>query len=186
MNIFYIQSDPILAAQQMVNRHTVKMILESGQILSTTHRVIDGKKVQYIKTAKNGKKKVDIKLVLPDDREHILYKTAHVNHPSTIWARQSIENYNWLVQHTLALGEEFTYRYGKIHKTIQEVLPALMSPPNNLIKTEFTKMPCCMDDQYIISDDPIVNYRNYYANGKKDLHQWKNREKPEWIKDYEY
>jgi hypothetical protein len=44
-----------------------------------------------------------------------------------------------------------------------------------------TEMPCAMDKQYIISDDPVINYRNYYREGKKRMHSWTNRQPPEWI-----
>ena len=42
MNIFVLDNDPIVAAQSVCNKHVVKMILESGQMLSTAHRVLDG------------------------------------------------------------------------------------------------------------------------------------------------
>ena len=42
MNIFYLDRDPKIAAQMMCDKHVVKMILESAQILSTAHRVLDG------------------------------------------------------------------------------------------------------------------------------------------------
>ena len=42
MNIFYLDRDPVIAAQMMCDKHVVKMILESAQMLSTAHRVLDG------------------------------------------------------------------------------------------------------------------------------------------------
>ena len=42
MNIFYVDKDPMIAAQMMCDKHVVKMILESAQLLSTAHRVLDG------------------------------------------------------------------------------------------------------------------------------------------------
>ena len=75
MNIFYLDEDPILAAQMHCDKHVVKMILESAQLLSTAHRLLDGNK-------------------LADERG--LYKATHINHPSSIWVRKSSENYYWL------------------------------------------------------------------------------------------
>ena len=46
MNIFYISDNPVEAAEWMVDRHVVKMILESAQLLSTAHRLLDGKEMQ--------------------------------------------------------------------------------------------------------------------------------------------
>ena len=42
MNIFYLDTDPVLAAQMQCDKHVVKMILESAQMLCTAHRVLDG------------------------------------------------------------------------------------------------------------------------------------------------
>jgi hypothetical protein len=167
MNIFYIDKDPVQAAIWMVDRHVVKMILESAQLLSTAHRVLDGEKV--------GKQ-----YVLADARQEILYKATHVNHPSAIWARESIENYLWLVEHMYGLLDEYTYRYGKKHKC-NEIAFHLQSPPFNLKEYDMTPMPCAMDDEYKISTDPVENYRNYYIKGKASLHKWTKREAPVWI-----
>ena len=176
MNIFYIDKDPIQAAQWMVDKHVVKMILESAQLLSTAHRILDGN--EDVSIVNNRKKKT---WSLGDARETILYSATHVNHPSAIWCRTSIENYNWLVEHMFALMDEYTYRYDKKHKCSGELSYMLQSPPKKLEDYDWTTMPSCMDDKYIISDDPIVNYRNYYKVGKVDLHNWKKREAPSWI-----
>jgi hypothetical protein len=161
----------------MVDRHVVKMILESAQLLSTAHRVLDG--VAIIGGKLGGRKKTE--WVLDDARQDVLYKATHMNHPSAIWARKSVENYNWLVEHFFALGEEYTYRYGKTHKCFGELSFQLQSPPKNLTDYDMTLMPSAMAEEYKISEDPIVNYRNYYKNGKKNLHSWKLRQPPEWI-----
>ena len=39
MNIFVLDEDPIKAAEYHCNKHVVKMILESAQMLSTVHWV---------------------------------------------------------------------------------------------------------------------------------------------------
>lgn len=176
MNIFYISDNPVQAAQWMVDKHVVKMILESAQLLSTAHRLLDGEMlVSKSKTGRNVKR-----YTLPDARDAIIYQATHVNHPSAVWCRQSVENYNWLVDHFMALLEEYTYRYGKIHKCT-EIAYELSSPPYNLRDWEMTKMPSAMADEYKISEDPIVNYRNYYKFGKSSMHKWTNREPPNWI-----
>lgn len=177
MNIFYIDKDPAQAAEWMVDKHVVKMILESAQLLSTAHRIIDGREIE-------GKSPTGRKArywVLDDARESILYKATHINHPSAVWCRQSVENYNWLADHFFALMGEYTYRYNKQHKCFGELSYMLQSPPKNLEEYDMTLMPSAMDDVYKISDDPIVNYRNYYKVGKARMHSWKNRQPPEWI-----
>ena len=177
MNIFYVDHDPVQAAEWMVDKHVVKMILESAQLLSTAHRILDGCEVEgKSKTGRKAKR-----WILPDAREGIIYTATHINHPSAVWCRESIENYNWLVDHMYALMREYTHRYGKTHKCYGEISYMLQSPPKNLKDWDWTPMPSCMADEYIISDDPLTNYRNYYKIGKSSLHKWTNRQPPEWI-----
>jgi len=42
MNIFYLDHDVRKCAEMHNDKHTVKMILEYAQLLSTAHRVLDG------------------------------------------------------------------------------------------------------------------------------------------------
>jgi len=177
MNIFYIDEDPVIAAQQMVDRHVVKMIVESAQLLSTAHRVLDGRETVRINQETGRKNK---HWILEDSRETIMYKATHINHPSAIWCRQSIENYNWLADHFFGLCNEYTYRYGKKHKTY-DIGYYLQSPPLELKEWDWTEMPSAMAEEYKISNNPLTNYRNYYKVGKTKLHKWTNRNPPEWI-----
>jgi len=159
MNIFYLDSDPIVAAQFLANSHCVKMILETAQLLSTAHHVLDGE------NAPEG-----------------LYKSTHKNHPSAVWARSSDANYEWLYLHYLALLDEYTFRYGKHHKSgeLQDILAAL---PRNIVVAEFVQPPPAMDASYIVSDSSVLNYRNYYKYGKSHLHKYTKREIPFFLKD---
>jgi len=178
MNIFYLSTDPVQAAEWMVDKHVVKMILESAQLLSTAHRVLDGR----LYTGKTATGRNVKRYELPDGRDSVLYTATHVNHPSAIWARQSVENYGWLYEHFFALGREYTHRYGKTHKCFQgELSYMLASPPHNLRDYDMTPMPSAMDEQYVVGPDPVTNYRNYYKLGKARMHSWKNRQPPEWI-----
>lgn len=176
MNIFYISENPAQAAQWMVDKHVVKMILESSQLLSTAHRVIDG--VEHTIKSKTGKNKKC--WILDDGRESVIYKATHINHPSAIWCRASIQNYNWLVEHLFALLDEYTFRYEKRHKCT-DIYYLLQISPRGLKEYNMTPMPSCMDKKYVIGNDPVENYRNYYKHGKAALHFWKKRHKPEWI-----
>lgn len=180
MNIFYLDKDPRQCAEWMVDSHVVKMILETAQLLSTAHRVIDGLEIQ-LELEKDGKVRKKKVWVLDDDRNDIFYNATHINHPSGIWVRQSVENYNWLVDHLFALGDEYNYRYGKRHATFERLGYEIQSPPHGLRDWDWTQPPSAMADEYIISEDPIVNYRNYYKYGKTKLHKWKKREAPAWI-----
>ena len=177
VNIFYVDTDPNTAAQCLVDKHVVKMILESAQLLSTAHRVLDG--IEFEGKSKTGRKAR--RWLLPDSRDYTMYAATHINHPSAVWCRQSIENYNWLVDHMFALMREYTHRYDKTHKCYGELSYMLQSPPKNLKEWDWTPMPSCMVEEYIISEDPLTNYRNYYRIGKLSLHKWTNRQPPDWI-----
>jgi hypothetical protein len=177
VNIFYIDKDPVQAAQWMVDKHVVKMILESAQLLSTAHRLLDGREVEG--KSKTGRKAR--RWVLDDHRDPIIYQATHINHPSAVWCRQSVENYNWLVDHFFALMSEYTHRYGRKHKCFGDLSYMLASPPKNLEEWFWTPMPSAMADEYIVSDDSLTNYRNYYRLGKVRMHKWTNRQPPEWI-----
>lgn len=176
MNIFYVHPDPVIAAQSLVDKHVVKMILESAQLMSTAHRILDGQQVDA--KSKTGRKTK--RWILPDEREHTIYTATHVNHPSAVWCRASVENYLWLVEHFAGLLDEYTHRYKKRHKCFDLLMP-LQSPPHNLKEWDMTPMPSAMAPEYKISDDPCTNYRHYYKIGKASMHKWTNRQPPEWI-----
>lgn len=181
MNIFFLDEDPRKAAEYMVDKHVVKMIVETAQLLSTAHRVIDGLEVQ-LELEKDGRTRRKKVWVLDDYRNDLFYSATHINHPSAIWCRESVENYNWLVDHLFALGDEYTYRYNKKHATIEKLGYYIQSPPHDLREWDWTKPKCAMGEEFIISDNYVENYRNYYKHGKANLHKWKNREVPDWIK----
>lgn len=162
MNIFYVDTDPRKAAEALVDKHVVKMILETAQLLSTAHRVLDE---DHLEPA----------------RDEILYKATHKNHPCAKWVRESVENYNWAYDHLIALLQEYSIRYDKVHKVNGELSAILSSPPYNLREWDFTEPPTAMPDEYIVEGDPVQSYRNYYANAKKHLHAWKKRTPPPWI-----
>lgn len=168
MNIFYLSHDVDECAQYHVDKHVVKMILEYAQLLSTTHRVLDGKLI-------------DKKYIMEDSKVNEgIYKATHINHPSTIWVRQSKENYVWLYRLWMSLMQEYTYRYDKRH-ACERLKNFLKVVPKNIKDEEFTEPTPAMPDLYKIDGDSIASYRNYYSDAKRNLHSWKNRYTPEWI-----
>ena len=158
MNIFYLDRDPKIAAQMMCDKHVVKMILESAQMLSTGHRVLDGD--EY--ADKVG-----------------LYKMAHKNHPSTIWVRSSYQHYKWLYDHMVALMREYTYRYGKHHAT-ERLLTPLSEYPQAIPVGDFTNPPQCMPE-VCKGEDTVLAYQNYYIIEKSGFARWTKREIPAWF-----
>jgi hypothetical protein len=184
LNIFYLDHDPAKAAEMMVDKHVVKMILESAQLLSTAHRLLDGRQTveeRYVPGSIPPRYRKIKRWILDDARENVIYKATHMNHPSAVWTRASVENYLWLVEHFYALMNEYMHRYKKVHACNGQLAYMLQSPPHNLRDYDMTPMPSAMADEYKISDDPLTNYRNYYKIGKSSMHKWTNRQPPEWI-----
>lgn len=156
MNIFVLDKDPTIAAQYHNDKHVVKMILETAQLLCTAHHVLSS-----------------------DDKPDNLYKVTHKNHPSAVWVRESLANYIWLYNLFIELGKEYTFRYNKQHKTIQKLKDTLAIPPNNISFSGLTEFKLAMPNEFKLSDS-VESYRNYYRNGKTHLAEWKIRGKPFW------
>lgn len=154
MNIFVLDEDPVLSAQAQCDKHIVKMPLETAQMLCSHFE--------------------------PGEAP---YKRAHYNHPCTRWARESADNYIWLVEHGIALCKEYTYRYNKRHKS-QDVIDwcskhvVLESFPVKGI----TKFAQAMFDEYK-HESAVQAYRNYYRGAKKDLLVYTRRAPPVWVAD---
>ena len=158
MNIFYFYKSPTLSAQAQPDKMLVKMPLETAQMLCTAHRELDGN--EYAD-------------------EQGLYQRAYWNHPCTIWARESSANYWWLYSHFIALGSEYTYRYGKIHKSIRELWKPLFKIPDNITKGKLTPLAQAMPEEYK-DENPITAYRNYCINEKHYAKWERGRDKPSW------
>lgn len=178
MNIFALDQDPKVAAEMQVDRHVVKMILETAQLLCTAHRILDGKPFAgKTKTGRNVKR-----WEMPDAQDDMrLYSATHINHPSAVWCRQTSGNYEWLYRHFQALCLEYNHRYGKYHKCQGLLWDRLSVCPYNIPRGELQPFSVAMAEQYVVSKDPVVNYRNYYKKGKTHLHKWTNREVPLWM-----
>ena len=170
MNIFGIEYDngygtrvphAVNSAKSQCDKHIVKMPLESAQMLCTAHRILDG-----------------------DEGNEDLYKIAHPKHPSTLWTMESMGNYNWHYQHWVALCEEYTYRYGKVHMSEQKFRARLCVPPVNIPHGTVTEFKLAFKDypECIVEGDPIASYRNFYMTKQQRFKMtWKNRPTPNWF-----
>lgn len=186
MNIFVLDENPYHAAQMLCDKHAAgKMVVESAQMLSTAHRVLDGKLVIQNRNGRNMKH-YDLFEGNDDlEAEQMYYRATHINHPCNVWVRESDANYEWLWEHFYALCDEYTYRYGRTHKSSNLLYP-LRSKPINIPIGKLTPFalgmkstnPECMNE-----DDPVGSYRAFYQT-KQDKFKmvWTKRQKPEWFK----
>lgn len=153
MNIFILDKDPKLSAQYHCDKHVVKMILETAQLLCGAHWSVN---------------------------KEAPYKLSHRNHPCSIWVRECIENYIWLCDLGMELSKEYTYRYGKTHKSQQIIEWCITNIPNLRENGDITSFALAMPDEYKVSC-PVESYRNYYRGAKTSFANWKNRDVPQWF-----
>jgi hypothetical protein len=162
MNIFYLDEDPILAAQAQCDAHVVKMILESAQMLCTA---------AHVALQASGRESV----VVP-------YRSTHINHPSAVWVRQDALHAEWLVDHARALGEELTFRFGSVHASIA-VIDAIWPVLLDLMPFgTFKAPPLAMPDEFK-GRDPVASYRAYYRAKRDGGMKWRytKRPAPAWL-----
>ena len=155
MNIFALQTAPYYAAIDHHDKHVVKMILETAQMLCTNCHYLDIK--------------------MP-------YKPVMLNHPCTVWARETDSNFRWLIDLGIALCREYEHRYNKVHKSFAVIKQVMASPAAfKLPKGDLTKFAEAMPDQYKHPSDPVESYRQYYIQEKVQQSKWTKREVPSWI-----
>ena len=179
MNIFYLDKNPYKAACNLCDKHVIKMIVETAQMLSTAHRVLDG--FETHKPSKSGTRLA--KYWEHPTLDDILYKATHVNHPSNVWIRSGDKNYEWSYEHFLGLCQEYRRRYGKIHATKIKLGIPLANLPTN-IPYQSTDIPLAMPEEYKCSD-PIKAYRKYYQSKQTDMKMtWKETQAPGWFYEH--
>jgi len=184
MNIFILDTDPIVAAQWQCDKHVVKMIVESAQMLSTAHRILDGEQTR--RPSKSGKTMVKYWVHPNQELEDTLYKAVHVGHPCTVWTMESVSNYIWHYQHWKALCIEYRFRYGKTHSTETLLTDVLRDAPRNInYNKSLTPFALAMthEPQCIYEGDPVRSYQEYYHT-KQDRFKmkWTRRQIPDWFK----
>jgi hypothetical protein len=171
MNIFVLDRNPTNAAEMMCDKHVVKMIVESCQLLSTAHHVLDGQEV----TIDSGKRKYKTYICSQTN----ICKATMINHPCTIWTRRSRANYAWLWQHANSLCKEYTNRYVRQHSMEQMLQGSLNDIPKNIDKGGLTDFAQAMPDAYK-HEDVVAAYRAYYLGEKARFAKWRTGNIPNW------
>lgn len=154
MNIFYLDTDLQKCVEYHCDKHVVKMCIEYAQLLSSVHHSVGADCTS-------------------------MYKLTHKNHPCAVWARASQQNYEYLFSLAVMLGEEYTHRYGKFHKSMEVVDGA---GSITLPDLGFSDPPKCIPDDLKEMPDVVEAYRAYYKRDKAHFCKWTKREIPEWFK----
>ena len=154
MNIFVLHENPEVASQYHVDRHVVKMPLETAQMLCTA---------------------------IWQTGNEAPYKPTHKNHPCNLWLMQSLENFNWLTELGVQLCKEYTHRYGKTHKSEAVIRWCIDNKPN-LPEKPMTLPALAMPEEFKVDGDTVGSYRRYYCGSKSHLHKWTKRDIPQFIK----
>lgn len=158
MNIFVLDLDPAEAAKAHCDRHVVKMVTETCQLLSTALRAAG-------------------------DVSDVLYRPTHAKHPCTVWTAESQANARWLADLGDELIREYEFRYqpqGPKFERARKILRRAHWASTILPSRGMTPFAQAMPDD-CKSPDPVQAYRNYYKTHKTHLHSWRLRKTPSWI-----
>ncbi len=164
MNLFILDENPMVSAQYHVDRHVVKMPTETAQMVSFIYHdpeFWDAEIPPYM----------------------MGFSKTHYKHPCSIWMRESLENFMYASQLGMELYKEYQYRYNQPekHQRAREIFEFCLKNPPKLPKIGLTPFAQAMDEQFIRFSCPIQNYQEYYREGKKHLHSWKNRDIPPFL-----
>ena len=152
MNIFYLHEDTYQCAIAHCDKHVVKMILETAQLLCSAHWMTGGEAP---------------------------YKLTHKNHPCAVWAREALGHYRWLADLGVELCNEYTHRYGKVHKTTGIIMDLALNDPG-IPEGWLRDPPQCMPD-HCKHENTVEAYRNYYKLEKAEIAKWKHSDAPDWF-----
>lgn len=175
MNIFVTDADPVLAAQNLCDQHVKsKMQIEGAIMLAhaftqDTLNHPSTPRTQAGKPRKSGK--------------------GYAKHQCSIWARETKENFEWLVDHTLEMFNERMYRWPTSleHFTKTFIVWCKQNIHNTTItKTSLTPYAVAINAECNCRKLPDFNqmsvidqYRNYIIHDK-DFATWSNRPAPNW------
>lgn len=155
MNIFLVDTDPVVCAQALDDKRLNKMILETAQLLSGAYRCFE-----------EGSPYCDI--------PEALYKLTHKNHPCAVWTRANLHNYNWLLRYFQALYDEKMHRTDKPHLSYVKLWKYLCAYalPKEECELPTFNFNCSKQD----TGDIFQDYKQCL------IAKWDADEKPTWVK----
>lgn len=154
MNIFVLDKDPVVAAQMACDKHVVKMILESAQLLCSVY-----------------------------DPNTAPYRRTHYSHPCSIWVRMSRGNYEWLLQYAYALLNEYKFRYNpkRDHASLKVIDWCKLNAQRlRFPSSELTDFALVVPEE-VRTNNVVESYRSYYKKNKASFAKWTKRNTPTWF-----
>ena len=165
MQLFVLHRDIEQNVRWHTDAHVIKIILEGCQLLSTSRR-------------------------LQGSTNDLFYKPTYQRHPLVKWLYKPAHEV-WAASYVLALGREYTYRYGKVHKCIERFGTWLQSVVSGNREDsgckEVQHIKCFKDDKYKSAyekKDVVEAYQCYYSIRQHEWSRkptWKNRTRPCWL-----
>lgn len=155
MNIFVVSSDPVECAICLDDKRLIKMIVESAQMLSTA-------------VARYGVKAP--------------YRATHINHPCTLWSGDSKANYEWHIALLKSMGDEYTRRFSKDHKSIVDCFASLKEKASFIPEGKLTPFKNCsmFKDIEEVHEAYRVTLIEKWKRDKRPP-KWTNASKPTWF-----
>lgn len=160
MNIFYLDHDPVKAAQYLCDKHIPKMGVETVQMLVSA---LNRNNIEHSVLKKDGTP----------------HKGGYANHPCTRWAGHSFANFRWLLQHGIGIVIEHIDRFDRRPFTLEQLKVIATTEPFD--DNPFTTPALAMPEQYKTTD-PVLSYRRYYRLEKESIATYRLK-KPEWWND---
>jgi hypothetical protein len=155
MNLFLLHINARQSARYHCDKHVVKMVIETAQILCTVHWIYGG-------TAP--------------------YKATHRKHPMVLWAGESLANYKWTLDFGMELAKEYSHRYGRTHATEKTLLWLKDNEPAGIdLLAAKSQIPLCMPELYRLDTDPVLAHRMFYVYDKAKFCRWTKRAVPTWF-----
>ena len=189
MNIFRTNPDPVISADELCNIHLTKMICEYAQLMSCSHRALDGFGPLWLKHDGNDRKwwvhhtdSVDANGKAVKLLGYVLLAGVNMSHPALTWVCEGQDNYTWVYTAWLRMLDNFARVRGKPHeyerlrevlKDFPKKLPAGGTPPAKWVYPEFRHI------------QPVEAAYHAHINHKLTLPKFRNAvfevKTPEWL-----
>ena len=153
MNIFVLDLDPQKAVQYLVDKHVVKMVLETAQLLCSPFDDAPYRRTHY---------------------NHPCAKWIRESPTNYAW----LLDYGESISEEYTYRYDKIHKSSEVIEWCIEKFDDIKFPLYDCLET--TPFALAMPEKYQ-SNDPVDSYRNYYRNEKYKLFSWKKREKPDWL-----